>query len=162
SQPAHPGRTHTRTARPPHTPVTHSAGTATAEATLPRRHRAASVLTHAARRVATEWTSARILTRAGLLPTSANLRPMVAALRRSGMAAAATLLAQRFGTRTAIIDSDGALTYSEFAELVTRWINALSTLPGSTGQPCLALMCRNSRYLLISLFGALGVGARVV
>lgn len=109
-----------------------------------------------------ELVAAQILRHAGLLPPVAKLARSAAALRRSGGAAAADVLALRCPAKSAVIDAHGEITYSEFARLVGQWTSAIDALLPTDQQGSVGLMCRNSRYLMIAIFAAMGVGARIV
>ncbi len=110
----------------------------------------------------TELLAVRELKRAGALP-GLKLLPQVARLRRrAGEASGPAVYAAMYGERVAIVDPHGEVTYSGLAEQCHGVINGLREVVASTRQPTVGVMCRNSRYAVIGLLSAIGLGARVV
>jgi fatty-acyl-CoA synthase len=109
-----------------------------------------------------ESAAARILLRAGLFPPVMKLPRVVSAMRRSGPAGIADVFALRSPSKSAIVDDDGEITYAEFARLVRLWTGAIAGQLPADRQGTVGLMCRNSRYLMVAIFAAMGTGARIV
>lgn len=104
----------------------------------------------------------RVLHHSGALPGLAVVRTISRIRRQYGPAGTARSFAVRFGDKTALIDQAGALTYHELADQIDRWTNSLRCELPDPQQRTVALMCRNNRYVVLGLFGALGAGARLV
>lgn len=110
----------------------------------------------------TELRAVRELKRAGAIP-GIRLLPRVARLRRAGgEASGPAVYAAIYGDRTAIIDPHGSVSYRGLAELCNGVINGLRDVLPPGRQPTVGVMCRNSRYAIVGLLSAIGLGARVV
>ena len=113
-------------------------------------------------KIRTELLAVRELSRAGALP-SPKLLPQIVKLRRAGgEAAGPAIYGTMYGDRVAIIDPHGPLTYAELARTCNGLINGLREVLPAGEQPTVGVMCRNSRYVVIGLLSATGLGARVV
>ena len=113
-------------------------------------------------KIRTEMSAARELRRAGALP-SPKLLPQIAKLRRAGgEAASPSVYGLMYGDRVAIIDPHGSLTYTDLARTCNGVVNGLRTVLPIDKHPTVGVMCRNSRYAVIGLLSATGLGARVV
>ncbi|HEY9312309.1 AMP-binding protein [Williamsia sp.] len=113
-------------------------------------------------KIRTESSAARELWRAGALPGPRQL-PQIAKLRRTGgEAASPSIYALMYGDRVAIVDPDRSLTYAELARTCNGVINGLRAVLPPGKHPTVGVMCRNSRYAVIGLLSATGLGARVV
>ncbi|PXW35089.1 UNVERIFIED_CONTAM: fatty-acyl-CoA synthase [Williamsia faeni] len=113
-------------------------------------------------KIRTEISAARELRRAGALP-SPKLLPQIAKLRRAGgEAAGPSVYGLMYGDRVAIIDPHGSLTYTDLARTCNGVVNDLRTVLPTDKHPTVGVMCRNSRYAVIGLLSATGLGARVV
>jgi fatty-acyl-CoA synthase len=71
------------------------------------------------------------------------------------------LNARRTPHRTAVIDDEGDITYQEFDDAVSATANALRSM-GIGGGDGVAILARNHRWFLISVYGAARVGARII
>jgi fatty-acyl-CoA synthase len=71
------------------------------------------------------------------------------------------LNARRTPHRTAVIDDEGDITYQEFDDAVNATANALRGM-GIRGGDGVAILARNHRWFLISVYGAARVGARII
>jgi fatty-acyl-CoA synthase len=117
-----------------------------------------------ARRVAAESFAFATVVRAGMLglePPS-RLREIYRRTDAYGMSGAAIgISALRHGNKTALIDERGALSYNELDRRSNSVANALREQDYPDGV-CIAILCRNHRWLIDSLFGAAKLGARTV
>lgn len=75
----------------------------------------------------------------------------------SGMGAAAA----RYPQQIAIIDDEGELTYTELIEQVHQFTQVLKDRGIQPGDP-VALLARNSRYMVIALTATMQVGGRIL
>ena len=71
------------------------------------------------------------------------------------------LNARRTPHRTAVIDDDGDITFQEFDDAVNATANALRAKGIQAGEG-VAILARNHRWFLISVYGAARVGARII
>jgi fatty-acyl-CoA synthase len=71
------------------------------------------------------------------------------------------LNARRHPNRTAVIDDDGELTFGELDQAAHAVANGLLTM-GVTGGDGVAILARNHRWFLISVYGAARAGARII
>ncbi|CAM3189665.1 fatty-acyl-CoA synthase [Williamsia muralis] len=112
--------------------------------------------------VRTELAAVRELRRAGAMPGVRQL-PQVARLRRAaGEAAGPAIYAAIHGSRVALIDPQGPVTYSELAAMCNAVMNGLGEVLPGQDRPTVGVMCRNSRFAVIGLLSGIGLGARVV
>jgi fatty-acyl-CoA synthase len=112
--------------------------------------------------VRTELAAVRELRRAGAMPGVRQL-PQVAKLRRAaGEAAGPAIYAAIHGSRVALIDPQGPVTYSELAAMCNAVMNGLGEILPGQDRPTVGVMCRNSRFAVIGLLSGIGLGARVV
>ena len=112
--------------------------------------------------VRTELAAVRELRRAGAMPGVRQL-PQVAKLRRAaGEAAGPAIYAAIHGSRVALIDPQGPVTYSELAAMCNAVMNGLGEVLPGQDRPTVGVMCRNSRFAVIGLLSGIGLGARVV
>ena len=112
--------------------------------------------------VRTELAAVRELRRAGAMPGVRQL-PQVARLRRAaGEAAGPAIYAAIHGSRVALIDPHGPVTYSELAAMCNAVMNGLGEVLPGQDRPTVGVMCRNSRFAVIGLLSGIGLGARVV
>src|SRR6202022_1359477 len=91
-----------------------------------------------------------------------NVAAMVADIRRwcvFGMIPAVN--ARRTPNRTAIIDDDGEITFSELDNAAHAVANGLLAM-GVKGGDGVAILARNHRWFLIALYGAARAGARII
>ena len=102
-----------------------------------------------------------VLRSAGAIAPLWTLPSLAAIVRTSGRASTPNILARLHGDRTAVIDDEGELSYRDLARFSNAAVNALRVLPDSGRQPAVGLMCRNSRYAVYAMFGALGAGAKL-
>ena len=72
-----------------------------------------------------------------------------------------SLNARRTPHRTAVVDDDGDMTFQEFDDAVSATANALRGM-GISGGDGVAILARNHRWFLISVYGAARVGARII
>ncbi|WP_458687848.1 AMP-binding protein [Nocardia tengchongensis] len=70
--------------------------------------------------------------------------------------------AARWPDRTAIVDDVGSMDYSALSALAEAIAGGLRTDHGVGAGSAVAVMCRNSRYFVAGLFGALATGADAV
>jgi fatty-acyl-CoA synthase len=116
------------------------------------------------RRLPTTGREAAVLLRSGLAPVT---RPheVVTALvdvHRWGMAAGPVrIAAHRHGTRTGLIDERGALTFAELDERSNALANAWRAR-GVTGSSVIAVLARDHRGLVDTIFAAGKLGARLL
>lgn len=112
--------------------------------------------------VRTELAAVRELRRAGAMPGVRQL-PQVARLRRAaGEAAGPAIYAAIHGSRVALIDPHGPVTYSGLAAMCNAVMNGLGEVLPGQDRPTVGVMCRNSRFAVIGLLSGIGLGARVV
>ena len=112
--------------------------------------------------VRTELAAVRELRRAGAMPGVRQL-PQVARLRRAaGEAAGPAIYAAIHGSRVALIDPRGPVTYRELAARCNAVMNGLRMVLPDQDRPTVGVMCRNSRFAVIGLLSGIGLGARVV
>lgn len=87
---------------------------------------------------------------------------MLADIRRWGeFGMIPALNARRYPDRPAIIDDDGEITFAELDEAAHAVANGLRNM-GVRGGDGVALLIRNHRWFLISVYGAARVGARII
>ncbi|MCK0519809.1 AMP-binding protein [Williamsia sp. DF01-3] len=112
--------------------------------------------------VRTELAAVRELRRAGAMPGVRQL-PQVARLRRAaGEAAGPAIYAAIHGSRVALIDPHGPVTYSGLAAMCNAVMNGLGEVLPGQDRHTVGVMCRNSRFAVIGLLSGIGLGARVV
>src|ERR1700752_78723 len=91
-----------------------------------------------------------------------NVAAMVADIRRWGeFGMIPALNARRTPNRTAIIDDDGEVTFKELDDAAHAVANGLLAM-GVKGGDGVAILARNHRWFLISIYGAARVGARII
>lgn len=91
-----------------------------------------------------------------------NFVAMLADIRRWGeFGMIPALNARRYPDRTAVIDDDGEITFAELDQAAHAVANGLRNM-GVKGGDGVALLIRNHRWFLISLYGAARVGARII
>lgn len=91
-----------------------------------------------------------------------NFVAMLADIRRWGeFGMIPALNARRYPDRPAIIDDDGEITFAELDEAAHAVANGLRNM-GVRGGDGVALLIRNHRWFLISVYGAARVGARII
>lgn len=96
------------------------------------------------------------------LESPQHIAAMLADIVRWGeMGMVPALNARRTPHRTAIIDDDGDITFQEFDDAVSATANALRAM-GVQGGDGVAILARNHRWFLISVYGAARVGARII
>ncbi|OMC29010.1 acyl-CoA synthetase [Mycobacterium sp. GA-1841] len=71
------------------------------------------------------------------------------------------LNARRHPERVAVIDDEGEFTFGELDAAAHAVANELLTM-GVRGGDGVAILCRNHRWFLVSLYGAARVGARII
>ena len=118
----------------------------------------------AAWRASVEARSLVALARAGAIGLEPPRRQlaMAGAVRSYGQfGAMPRIAALRFGTRAAIVDEHGTLTFTELDEHVDRMANALRARGIAEGS-AIGILCRNHRVPLIAAFAASRAGLTVV
>ena len=91
-----------------------------------------------------------------------NVAAMVADIRRWGeFGMIPALNARRTPNRTAIIDDDGEITFSELDDAAHAVANGLLAM-GVKGGDGVAILARNHRWFLIAVCGAARSGARII
>ncbi|HXL63293.1 MAG TPA: AMP-binding protein, partial [Mycobacterium sp.] len=91
-----------------------------------------------------------------------NVAAMVADIRRWGeFGMIPALNARRTPNRTAIIDDDGEITFSELDDAAHAVANGLLAM-GVKGGDGVAILARNHRWFLIAVYGAARAGARII
>src|SRR6267378_2423455 len=91
-----------------------------------------------------------------------NVAAMVADIRRWGeFGMIPALNARRTPHRTAIIDDDGEITFSELDHAAHAVANGLLAM-GVKGGEGVAILARNHRWFLIAVCGAARAGARII
>jgi acyl-CoA synthetase (AMP-forming)/AMP-acid ligase II len=91
-----------------------------------------------------------------------NIAAMAADIRRWGeFGMIPALNARRTPDRTAIIDDDGELTFKELDDAANAVANGMLAM-GVKGGDGVAILARNHRWFLISVYGASRVGARII
>ncbi|MHA3024134.1 long-chain-fatty-acid--CoA ligase FadD2 [Mycobacterium sp. BMJ-28] len=87
---------------------------------------------------------------------------MLADIRRWGeFGMIPALNARRYPDRVAVIDDDGEITFAELDRAAHAVANGLRNM-GVRGGDGVALLIRNHRWFLISVYGAARVGARII
>jgi len=115
-------------------------------------------------RGAAELHYARKMFEAGALKIESpqHIAAMLADIVRWGeMGMVPALNARRTPHRTAIVDDEGDITFQEFDDAVSATANALRA-KGVQGGDGVAILARNHRWFLISVYGAARVGARII
>ncbi|MGW4248687.1 AMP-binding protein, partial [Nocardia sp. NPDC004722] len=111
-----------------------------------------------------EGESARLAVQAGMVriesPTVL-LAAATALLRYGTLAAALRLSAARFGSRTALIDELGELTFAELEDRSNRLANAWRDR-GLKPREGVAILARNHRGLLDAIYAAAKCGAKII
>src|SRR5690349_7638574 len=91
-----------------------------------------------------------------------NMVAFLADIRRWGeFGMIPALNARRTPNRTAIVDDDGEITFKELDEAAHAVANGLAAM-GIKGGDGVAILARNHRWFLISVYGAARVGARII
>src|SRR6202163_3857061 len=91
-----------------------------------------------------------------------NVAAIVADIRRWGeFGMIPALNARRTPNRTAIIDDDGEITFSELDDAAHAVANGLLAM-GVKGGDGVAILARNHRWFLIAVYGAARSGARII
>ncbi|MGW2660418.1 acyl-CoA synthetase [Nocardia tengchongensis] len=111
-----------------------------------------------------EAESARLAVGAGLARVESPVALVAAAtamLRYGTLAAGLRLSAARFGSRTAVIDELGELTFAELEDRSNRLANAWRER-GLKPREGVAVLARNHRGLLDAIFAAAKCGARII
>jgi fatty-acyl-CoA synthase len=91
-----------------------------------------------------------------------NIAAMVADIRRWGeFGMIPALNARRTPERTAVIDDDGEITFKELDDAAHAVANGLLAM-GVKGGDGIAILARNHRWFLISVYGAARTGARII
>jgi fatty-acyl-CoA synthase len=91
-----------------------------------------------------------------------NIAAMIADIRRWGeFGMIPALNARRTPNRTAIIDDDGEITFSELDEAAHEVANGLLAKGVKAGDG-VAILARNHRWFLIAVYGAARTGARII
>jgi fatty-acyl-CoA synthase len=125
---------------------------------------AAATIQQYAERGAAELHYARKMFEAGAfkLEPPQNVVAMVADIRRWGeFGMIPALNARRTPNATAIIDDDGELTFKELDDAAHSVANGLLAM-GVKGGDGVAILARNHRWFLISVYGAARTGARII
>jgi fatty-acyl-CoA synthase len=119
------------------------------------------MLRNVADRASIEARSFVALARAGAIGIRSP-RKLVRAVRSYGpFGAAPRMAAIRFGSRAAIVDERGSVTFAEFDEQVDRLANAMRAR-GLAGGSTVGILCRNHRAPLIVAFAASRAGLNAV
>ena len=91
-----------------------------------------------------------------------NIAAMLADIRRWGeFGMIPALNARRTPHRAAVIDDDGEMTFKELDEAAHAVANAL-VAKGIKGGDGVAILARNHRWFLVSVYGAARAGARII
>src|SRR6185369_5675047 len=91
-----------------------------------------------------------------------NVAAMLADIRRWGeFGMIPALNARRTPNATAIIDDDGEVTFKELDDAAHEVANGLLAM-GIKGGDGVAILARNHRWFLISIYGAARAGARII
>ena len=91
-----------------------------------------------------------------------NIAAFVADIRRWGeFGMIPALNARRTPNRTAVIDDDGEMTFKELDDAAHAVANGLLAM-GVKGGDGVAILARNHRWFLISIYGAARAGARII
>jgi fatty-acyl-CoA synthase len=91
-----------------------------------------------------------------------NVAAMVADIRRWGeFGMIPALNARRTPNRTAVIDDDGEITFTELDDAAHAVANGLLAM-GVKGGDGVAILARNHRWFLIAVYGAARTGARII
>src|SRR4051812_44303226 len=125
---------------------------------------AAALVQQYAERGAAELHYARKMFEAGALKLEPpqNIAAFVADIRRWGeFGMIPALNARRTPDRTAVVDDDGELTFKELDDAANAVANGLLAM-GVKGGDGVALLARNHRWFLISIYGAAKVGAKLI
>ncbi|MET0699101.1 MAG: long-chain-fatty-acid--CoA ligase FadD2 [Mycobacterium sp.] len=125
---------------------------------------AAATIQQYAERGAAELHYARKMFEAGAfkLEPPQNVVAMVADIRRWGeFGMIPALNARRTPNAVAIIDDDGELTFKELDDAAHSVANGLLAM-GVKGGDGVAILARNHRWFLISVYGAARTGARII
>ncbi len=125
---------------------------------------AAAKIQQYAERGAAELHYARKMFEAGALKLEPpqNIAAFVADIRRWGeFGMIPALNARRTPNRTAVVDDDGELTFKELDDAAHAVANGLLAM-GVKGGDGVAILARNHRWFLISVYGAARVGARII
>ncbi|MDT5018401.1 MAG: fatty-acyl-CoA synthase [Mycobacterium sp.] len=91
-----------------------------------------------------------------------NIAGMVADIRRWGeFGMIPSLNARRTPNATAIVDDEGEMTFKELDEAAHEAANGLIAM-GVKGGDGVAILARNHRWFLVSIYGAARIGARII
>ena len=91
-----------------------------------------------------------------------NIAAMLADIRRWGeFGMIPALNARRTPDRVAVIDDDGEFTFKELDDAAHSVANGLRAM-GVTGGDGVAILARNHRWFLVSVYGAARAGARII
>ncbi|BBX32225.1 acyl-CoA synthetase [Mycolicibacterium mageritense DSM 44476 = CIP 104973] len=115
-------------------------------------------------RGAAELHYARKMFEAGALKLESpqHMAAMLADIRRWGeLGMIPALNARRHPNRTAVIDDDGEMTFGELDAAAHATANGLLAL-GVRGGDGVAILARNHRWFLVSVYGAARAGARII
>ncbi|MGV0625532.1 AMP-binding protein [Mycolicibacter minnesotensis] len=112
--------------------------------------------------LAQERQALQIIRSAGLIPSPRVFPALAWEGLRGGLAGAGAMLGRLHGDRVAVVDPMGSLTYRELGRQCSALSAGLQRIGSGGRRPVVALMTRNSRYSLIGLVGAVGVGAKLV
>ncbi|WP_396915959.1 long-chain-fatty-acid--CoA ligase FadD2 [Mycolicibacterium sp.] len=115
-------------------------------------------------RGAAELHYARKMFEAGALKLESpqHMAAMLADIRRWGeLGMIPALNARRHPNRTAVIDDDGEMTFGELDAAAHTTANGLLAL-GVRGGDGVAILARNHRWFLVSVYGAARAGARII
>jgi fatty-acyl-CoA synthase len=126
--------------------------------------KAAAKVQQYAERGAAELHYARKMFEAGALKLEPpqNIVALVADIRRWGeFGMIPALNARRTPNGTAVVDDDGELTFKELDDAAHAVANGLLAM-GVKGGDGVAILARNHRWFLISVYGAARVGARII
>ncbi|HET9563590.1 MAG TPA: long-chain-fatty-acid--CoA ligase FadD2 [Mycobacterium sp.] len=125
---------------------------------------AAAKIQQYAERGSAELHYARKMFEAGALKLEPpqNIAALLADIRRWGeVGMIPALNARRTPNRTAVVDDDGEITFSELDDAAHAVANGLLAM-GVKGGDGVAILARNHRWFLISVYGAARVGARII
>ena len=96
------------------------------------------------------------------LESPQHMAAMLADIRRWGeLGMIPALNARRHPNRTAVIDDDGEMTFGELDAAAHATANGLLAL-GVRGGDGVAILARNHRWFLVSVYGAARAGARII
>ena len=125
---------------------------------------AAAKIQQYAERGSAELHYARKMFEAGALKLEPpqNIAAFVADIRRWGeFGMIPALNARRTPNRTAVVDDDGEITFSELDDAAHAVANGLRAM-GVKGGDGVAILARNHRWFLIAVYGAARVGGRII